>query len=301
MRLIDVRECCVCEVDLPCRYTCLSYVWGDVDQPQNVESLRGLMEQPGGLSNNSIKLPKTIRDAMEVMQWLDVQYLWVDALCIEQDNDLDVRSNISNMSTIYRGAALTIVASSNSSPLEGLPGVTSVQRSAEQIRKTIQGIGMAVQLHDSRLPVAEIKLSTWNIRGWTYQEHQLSRRVVFFTELQMVFQCSQAICYEDAIPPSVHNDESMPLNDYPGALAGQRDIIRQVWWDPTQAEYKNKSFVTDGGTVTGYGEHLDMSKDAPKPRAPLYEHAFVARKRPYDLLHLFDETFWIVYRQAVAS
>lgn len=107
---------------------------------------------------------------------------------------------IFNMSSIYGGAALTIIASSNSSPLEGLPGVTSVHRSTKQIRETVQGIGIAVRFYDSRLPVAEIELSKWNTRGWAYREHQLSQRVVFFTEFQMVFECSQAACYEDTIP-----------------------------------------------------------------------------------------------------
>src|SRR5436190_22294515 len=52
---------------------------------------------------------------------LGLQYLWVDALCIIQDNEDYWRKESQMMAAIYGNALLTIAASCAESPTDGFP------------------------------------------------------------------------------------------------------------------------------------------------------------------------------------
>jgi hypothetical protein len=56
-------------------------------------------------------LPKTLQDAIIVTSKLNIHYLWVDALCIIQDDTEDMAREISQMAQIYNSAMITIAAS----------------------------------------------------------------------------------------------------------------------------------------------------------------------------------------------
>ncbi|RSM02034.1 hypothetical protein CEP52_008197 [Fusarium oligoseptatum] len=65
------------------------------------------------------KLPKTIQDAVRVVRNIGLRYLWVDALCIQQDSDEDKTAEISRMETYYGSATVTICAAAASSAEQG--------------------------------------------------------------------------------------------------------------------------------------------------------------------------------------
>jgi hypothetical protein len=94
----------------------LSYVWGMAGDSfkttsANVEAYyRGI--------ETSI-LPRTIRDAISVCYRIGVPYLWVDSLCIIQDDKEDLRRELHGMPQIYQQARLTIVASCANEASEG--------------------------------------------------------------------------------------------------------------------------------------------------------------------------------------
>ena len=56
-------------------------------------------------------IPKTFQDAIIVTHFLGFQYLWIDSLCIIQDDLNDWAEESAKMSTIYADATLTIAAS----------------------------------------------------------------------------------------------------------------------------------------------------------------------------------------------
>lgn len=162
-RLIDVKKKSV--IQAPeygyFEYVCLSYVWGQPSEQdlfatrENIEAL----EKDGSLT--SAKLPATILDAMDVCNRLHQRYLWVDRLCIIQD-DKGPRGHkqlqIEHMGDIYNHASLTIAATAGEDPNSGLHGVS-------------------VPLASSSDSWRERK---WATRGWTYQEAILSRRLILF-------------------------------------------------------------------------------------------------------------------------
>ena len=67
-------------------------------------------------------------------------------------------------------------------------------RSAIQHEAEILGLDLITV---QRPYLASVSKSKWSLRGWTYQEKILSKRLLIFTPYQAFFQCGQAVFYED--------------------------------------------------------------------------------------------------------
>ncbi|PLB34247.1 HET-domain-containing protein [Aspergillus candidus] len=267
LRFIDVHANRIVTPETLPRYACLSYVWGGVSGTQYTSDTRADLEAENGLYHASVTLLPTIRDAMKVAKAIGIDYLWVDALCILQDNEEDVGRNIAGAGLIYSGAALTIIASTNSNPNHGLPGASTVPRSKGQIRETVQGMCLATVFHNPRRQLEDIEKTVWNTRAWTYQERQLSHRTVYFTESEMVFMCPHATCFEDTVPAMNLNWKPLANNDL--LNSDPRGIEFQIWSDPTQRWFPNKAFETSGGSIT----MVAVDADGQKERAPCSDPA----------------------------
>ncbi|KAF2489231.1 heterokaryon incompatibility, partial [Lophium mytilinum] len=150
-----------------CSYVALSYVWGP-------DTRRG-----------EKALPKTIEDAVNVTLSMGFDYLWVDALCIEQSVKEDMEKQLQQMDLVYRLAKLTIVAVASPDAHHGLSGITAT-RPNRQAQFEINGLRLTSII--SR-PWDEVDSSPWNSRGWTFQEGLFSTRCLLFTESQVILDC----------------------------------------------------------------------------------------------------------------
>jgi hypothetical protein len=108
------------------------------------------------------------------------------------------------MDQIYRSADITIVASTGSNPQQGLPGVSNTPRRQQLYLKA--GKHTFASTENIR---EQINTSTWNSRGWTYQEMLLSRRRLVFTESQMYFQCVYASFLESMFMSATASNSSL--------------------------------------------------------------------------------------------
>jgi len=99
--------------DLPLyvRYLASSYVWGGVQQLTLNSGTAERLYQHGGLDDSYTDIPATIKDAMRFCEQFGVRYLWVDTLCICQDDADSLSRQIAAMDLIYQSAYLTIVVS----------------------------------------------------------------------------------------------------------------------------------------------------------------------------------------------
>ncbi|KAK7699552.1 hypothetical protein SLS64_011505 [Diaporthe eres] len=139
-----------------------------------------------------MRLPKTISDAIKVCQMIGLKYLWVDSLCIVQDDPLAVQEQINNMSLVYSQAYLTIVAASGEDCDSGLPSV----QARLPIQKTFQAGDLSMGTAFLSLKQELVK-SKWNSRAWTLQEYTLSCRCLVFTPREVFFCCAEGIRRED--------------------------------------------------------------------------------------------------------
>ncbi|KAF8835566.1 HET-domain-containing protein [Paxillus ammoniavirescens] len=112
-----------------CNYITLSYVWGGVKQCSY--KLRDILP--------AASLPATIEDVMVVMRNLGKWYLWVDSLCIKQDNEEEKLVQISIMSAIYNGAWATLICISGQSAHSGIPRVSTSDGIIPQLTCKIDG------------------------------------------------------------------------------------------------------------------------------------------------------------------
>ncbi|KAK1812461.1 hypothetical protein LTR12_013155 [Friedmanniomyces endolithicus] len=112
LRLIDVDELRVTVAEKPqsCWYVALSYVWGGANVLKLTSDNIHELSEEGGLRNSLALLPRTVLDAMQVTKAAGERYLWVDSLCILQDNSEESSEQIANMDRVYGSALFTIVA-----------------------------------------------------------------------------------------------------------------------------------------------------------------------------------------------
>lgn len=176
LRVIDCKEKRLRIIDSSEPYACLSYVWGRRPTTEQTE-----------LTETLENVPQTIMDAISVTLDLGILYLWVDRYCVDQSNPEEKHKIIRNMDKIYLGAEVTIIASAGADPQYGLPGVRNTSRRGQLDLK----VGRHVFASTENVR-GQINNSTWNSRGWTYQEMLLSRRRLVFTDSQMYFQCASA-------------------------------------------------------------------------------------------------------------
>ncbi|KAI0883787.1 heterokaryon incompatibility protein-domain-containing protein [Annulohypoxylon maeteangense] len=192
LRVIDVSKACIVTLPPKARYIALSYVWGKDQALKLKKNNETSLSTAGCFDRKEFHPSRTIIDAIQVVRHLGYLYLWVDALCIVQDDSENKQANIERMGQIYNEALLTIVAAAGTHADHGLPGVSpECQRSPRQKTVTIQGITMANRFYSN------INSTYWNKRGWTYQERILSPRILAFTPSHITYNCDEGCDHDE--------------------------------------------------------------------------------------------------------
>jgi hypothetical protein len=195
--LIDTWLHCLVLAQPQFSYIALSYVWGHFEF---LKALKGNMDQlqiNGALSQSEIssQVPQTIKDAMRLVDLLRERYLWVDALCIVQDDEKLKQDQINGMASIFANANLTIIAEQGRNAefgLRGLRGASRPRNRPQRVFKLENGSEIIeTGCFDYKGP------SLWSQRGWTYQENVFSRRRLIFDNETVKWKCGCATWTED--------------------------------------------------------------------------------------------------------
>lgn len=197
VRMIDVKDRCVVSAPAGCQYLALSYCWGDPTKSEHLKLTKGNLaplHTPGKLSKENGRVPSTIRDANCLTETLDYQYLWVDALCIIQDDRADKEAQLHLMDRLYKPAILTIAASAGDEVWSGLPGALPRSRSSPQSTEVINGITFVAA---SKGYIRAIESAVWSKRAWVLQERNLSSGLLVFTPRQVFWECNKATWSEE--------------------------------------------------------------------------------------------------------
>lgn len=281
MRVIDVQNLCIVRAPSSCRYVALSYVWSTGVQflllAENLEELT----MPNGLKAEL--LSKTVSDAIHVTAIVGERYLWVDALCIIQDDDTDKRYQISQMDKIFGGAALTIAAANGIADSDGLPGVRRGSRSPEPLQSVhVRGLHFQSLWPDFD---TLMQSSKWHSRGWTYQETLMSKRFLIFTSCQVFYSCETSCHAEDFVSQVVFDARKVDLQD-PRRLKGNcepNSIISDLYSYEIGVNHftmRDLTFESDGlnaisGIFSGISEELKETFLCGLPVSTLFEHSML--------------------------
>lgn len=134
---------------------------------------------------------KTFKEAIEVTGQLGFRYLWIDTICINQDDEAEKAREISVMDQIYKNGWLNISTTGATTASDGL----FHQRRPliiEKLYPALDDDSRRVSFVTASLPGRwnrAVESAALNTRGWIYQERMLSPRVIHFARDQVYWEC----------------------------------------------------------------------------------------------------------------
>lgn len=211
-RVINVLRNCIESPSHRVDYVSLSYVWGQTSANDFQATLGNIKQLELENSLSRIQLPRTIQDAMFACRQLGQKYLWVDRLCILQDDEESKHGQIACMDGIFGSSVFTIVALNGSNAQSGLSGVSRPR--LEHLKK-FEWQGLSLLEETPRL-VELITNSTWGKRGWTYQEEFCSASNLYFTDYGLYHSSHHAESYTE-FPSSYYPHRKLSFS-FPGSI-----------------------------------------------------------------------------------
>ena len=190
-------------------YVAFSHCWGSLMESEAGKHARTLKINLEGMQQGLPleKLPQNFQDAVVTVRKLKLRFLWIDALCIIQDDPEDWAREAARMNIIYGSAYLTIAATSAVSATDGF--LRRPQKTASSIPyyKDLRAkpAGRFVLAYkqtsgDDGSWYWNIETVRWNTRGWTFQERLLSKRVLHFTKRKIFWECRTSDASEENEP-----------------------------------------------------------------------------------------------------
>ncbi|KAI1733869.1 HET-domain-containing protein [Xylaria scruposa] len=174
-------------------YVALSHCWGSI-APMTLTS-RTLHELEAGIRTE--ELPQNFQDAIWLTHQLGIHFLWIDSLCIVQDDPKDWAQESAMMYNVYNNSFITIAASRAAHSSEGFLG-KRVEKSYVPVPFHCQGIfgevlAFALPLGHVEKPERSVLMENepLSCRGWALQERYVSRRILHFASDQIFFECEK--------------------------------------------------------------------------------------------------------------
>ncbi len=176
-------------------YVALSHCWGNTrhitTEKNNIEGhKKGIPLQ---------RLPKTLQDAIVFTKSIGLRYLWIDSLCIVQDDMNDWKNEAAKMSDVYRNAYCTIAATGSNDDQEGI----FIKRSEQDVcvlrYNAANTYIAATYAGDDVAAMLELHKSPLSNRAWTLQERLLSQRTIHFTTSRVIWECQSHLETEDLL------------------------------------------------------------------------------------------------------
>lgn len=271
-RLIDVRANPPCLVERKdvvvgpteqLQYAALSYCWGPPEdskrQTKNTKMYRDPFSKAIGLAD----LSPVLTDAVKVTRNLSVPYLWVDSLCILQDDISDWQRQCSQMNEIYGKAYVTLITAASRSCLEGFlqsekPRLQFPYRSMRYPH--IRGSFIMDFTHASTDPVCarmydsmrcaqdrledDLTYCQWARRGWTFQEGVMSGARILFGKDGVYFGSKDT--YVSTSGVTLPNMLSPTIPSYRDVM--DQNTMHEAWDDilMSYSRFTSSSFTNPG-------------------------------------------------------
>ncbi|KIH94060.1 hypothetical protein SPBR_05652 [Sporothrix brasiliensis 5110] len=249
-------------------YIALSYCWGP-DPSGTVTTKKGNvaahMDPQRGIELPT--LPRTIQDAVLVCRRLHVRYLWIDALCIVQDDGDDWRREAAQMCNVYQRSHVTIAAHRASACQHGFLGPQEFGKDEHQRVFWTEEIGREngdatarrkakMILRAEYKQIRSLPTAPLGSRGWTLQEVVLPRRILHFFEYEMAWECQtthhcecgETTGFEAPHLPMLGRslrslDDDITKKTSSSSSDGGRSVIAKLNWMSLVEQYSRRSLT----------------------------------------------------------
>ncbi|KAF5021351.1 hypothetical protein F66182_6619 [Fusarium sp. NRRL 66182] len=172
-------------------YVTLSHCWG------KGKHIRALRDNLHDLYTGIHSLSTTFEQAVTATRKLGYRYLWIDSLCIVQDDHQDWYREAALMHKVYSNAVCNIAAAASGDSSgglffkrDGIHGHCVAQYSRE---------GRVESYIDRNLFLRDIQRSPLQTRAWVEQEWLMARRTIHFAKNQVFWECDQ-LCACETLP-----------------------------------------------------------------------------------------------------
>ncbi|KAL3423924.1 heterokaryon incompatibility protein [Phlyctema vagabunda] len=177
------------DTDQGIEYTSLSHCWGPSGLDfklleENVE------QRTAGFDVGD--LPVTFQQAIQTTWKLGHSYIWIDALCIIQNNNDDWTREAANMKTIYSNSALNLGASTAAHCKQGLfrdRRQYATISCAFKRRSHAKYETLTASYRDNG--AFSLESSPLTRRGWVLQEILLAPRILHFGRRHLLWECAE--------------------------------------------------------------------------------------------------------------
>ena len=222
------------------RYLTLSHCWGNSEVPmasqltrQNISALKHRIPLN--------ELPRTFTDMILVSRSLEIRYVWIDSLCIIQDDKEDWKAEAAKMWQIYSNAYANIAATSSSNSSQGLfrgRRPLTTQTCVADVREGHPLIPAGkYHCYSDAEWIDQIRMAPLSKRAWVHQEWFLSNRTMHFARDQIFWECHETKASE-SFPKGVPARYDTELSKI--SLGSNDGIVKQRFleiWSSIVGEY----------------------------------------------------------------
>ncbi|RSL39758.1 hypothetical protein CEP54_016264, partial [Fusarium duplospermum] len=178
------------------RYITLSHRWNSGTDKISTTRQNYAERLTGG---NFERLPRLIENLFDLAEMLGVPLVWIDSICIIQDNVEDWRKEASKMAQYYQSSLVTVTGFETTTemglftaPERDIPKLARLPyRDRDGIAKGSFYIARAEDHEANAQYTQQVGQSELLTRGWIFQEWLLSRRIVSFTSSGCFYQCQK--------------------------------------------------------------------------------------------------------------
>jgi hypothetical protein len=246
-------------MDVSYRYVALSHCWGSSKNaeekgrtvPRTTKANLDIHQSCGLLVAS---LTRTFQHAIDLTRKLGTEYIWIDSLCIVQDDEQDKTQEIPKMGDIYGDADLVIAATLAGN---GGHGLYHDRRPSRIEIPTSKGKDLvAIVFEKSHHDVWKKGEQFWAApelpllhRAWAFQERMLAKRVVHFTPYELIWECRSSVdceCGDLHNPQSSWSEFGVGKNlktKYGEVVKWGSDMDRVNFWHDICAQYSARTIT----------------------------------------------------------
>ncbi|KAF2798055.1 HET-domain-containing protein [Melanomma pulvis-pyrius CBS 109.77] len=178
-------------------YVTLSHCWGPpkLNEPKKDALTINTMDQFMTLGVAWKDLSKNFQQGIEVARFLEIEYMWIDSLCIIQGDAKDWETEGALMHKVYRNSYCNIAAVDSK---DSTGGLFRERKQHQVLPASFEGDGNSPMFGNKIWRAVREDLWEQDLlktplygRGWVFQERMLSPRALHFSKHQIFWDCAE--------------------------------------------------------------------------------------------------------------